>query len=84
MIVSWDRTDDRIYFGTWGNYQATVRLRLVAERLPDSEGWDWTVWQSDRPKIVRRGLAPSGPEATAAAEAAAADWWNPGSNVSPV
>lgn len=73
MVVSWDKTEDRIWFGTWGD-DALVLLYLVIERLPSGTGWDWAVWQSRSPKILRRGVAASAPEAAAAAEVAAAHW----------
>jgi hypothetical protein len=74
MVVSWDKTADRIWFGTWGDGHLPVLLYLVAERLPDLSGWDWAVWQPQQPMIVRRGIAPSASRAAAAAEAAAAQW----------
>ena len=30
MIVSWDKTSDRIWFGRWGDANATILLYLVA------------------------------------------------------
>jgi hypothetical protein len=74
LVVSWDKTDDRIWYGVWGDDQASIRLYLVTERLPDLSGWDWFVWQSNKPRILRRGFASSASEATAAAETAAAHW----------
>lgn len=75
MVISWNKTDDRIWFGTWGD-AARILLYLVAERLPDAGGWDWAVWQPDKPGILRRGVAASALQATATAEAAAACWPN--------
>jgi hypothetical protein len=77
MVVSWDKTDSRIWFATWEEGDPAIRLYLVAETLPHpgGGGWDWSVWQSDRPVIVRRGVAPTAQEAADAAEAAAARWW---------
>jgi hypothetical protein len=74
LVVSWDKADDRIWYGVWGDDQASIRLYLVAERLPDLSGWDWSVWQSNKPRILRRGFASSASEATAAAETAASHW----------
>ena len=75
MVVSWHTTDDRIWFGTWRDNDAPApSLHLVTECLPNSKRWDWAVWQSDEPMILRRGIAPSALDAAAAAEAAAARW----------
>jgi hypothetical protein len=82
VVVSWDKTDDRIWFGTWGDGLAPTRLYLIAEILPDSSGWDWAVWQSDPPMILSRGVAPSASLAADAAEAAAESWQQGGKNVS--
>ncbi len=78
MIVSWDKTDSRIWFGTWEEFDPFVRLYLVVESLPfpGGGGWDWTVWQSARPVILRRGAAVSAQAAADAAEAAAGGWWS--------
>jgi hypothetical protein len=82
MIVSWDKTDTRIWFGLWEHGDPPVRLHLVVESLPlhGSRGWDWSVWQADRPLIVRRGAAPGAQEAADAAEAAANSWWPTGNS----
>jgi hypothetical protein len=82
MIVSWDKTSDRIWFGRWGDANATILLYLVAEILPGGKGWDWSVWRSGEPAILKRGIAPSAKLAVAAAEAAAADW-RPGGTIGP-
>ena len=81
MIVSWDKTGEHIWFGVWSNTRIATRLYLVAERLPASKGWDWAVWQSDEPMILRRGIAPSALEAAASAEVAASRWWEVGQTV---
>jgi hypothetical protein len=72
MAVSWDKSDNHIWFGAWGEPGATTALYLVAECLPESSRWDWAVWRRDRPTVLARGVALSAAEATAAAEAAAA------------
>jgi hypothetical protein len=74
LIISWDRTDGYIWFGRWNDTRAAAPLYLVVERLPASNGWDWAVWQSDKPRILRRGRAPSAHVAATAAEAAADRW----------
>jgi len=77
MVVSWDKTDNHIWFATWEESDPALRLYLVVETLPLSGGggWDWSVWQSDRPVIVRRGAAPTAQQAADAAESAASGWW---------
>jgi hypothetical protein len=77
MVVSWDKTDSHIWFALWEQGDPPVRLHLVVESLafPGGGGWDWSVWQADRPVIVRRGAAPTAQEAADAAEAAAGGWW---------
>jgi hypothetical protein len=74
MTVSWDKTDDRIWFGKWNNDHTIIPLYLVIEQLPHSRGWDWAVWQSDKPMVLRRGIASSALEAATAAEVAATPW----------
>lgn len=74
MVVSWDKSDGHIWYGVLGDDQAGIRLYLVVECLPDLSGWDWSVWQANKPKILRRDIAPSALEAAAAAETAAVRW----------
>jgi len=74
MIVTWDRTDDMIWFGIWKDSEEATPLYLIAERLPKSNEWDWAVWQSNKPVILKRGIAPSALKATAFAEGAASRW----------
>jgi hypothetical protein len=80
MIVSWDKTDSRIWFGIWAEGDPAIRLHLVVESLPfpDGRGWDWTVWRTANPVILRRGAAPTAQAAADAAEAAAGAWWGTG------
>jgi hypothetical protein len=82
MVVSWDKIDSYIWFGLWEDGDPPVRLHLVVESLPSHgrAGWDWSVWQSDRPVIVRRGVAATAQEAADAAEAAANGWWPRGTS----
>jgi hypothetical protein len=77
MVVSWDKTDSRIWFGVWEEGDPAIRLHLVVESLPfpGGGGWDWTVWHSANPVILRRGAALTAQAAADAAEAAAAGWW---------
>ena len=52
-----------------------ARYHLIAERLPASDGWDWTVWrQGDEPEASRHGYASGAITAMAAAEEAAWHW----------
>jgi hypothetical protein len=52
-----------------------VRYHLLAERLPKSSDWDWTVWRpGDAPKFARHGDASSVEAAMRAAEAAVLEW----------
>jgi hypothetical protein len=74
MALSWDKTEDGIWYGRWNGRNKAIRLHLVVERLPDAKGWDWAVWQIDKPAILRRGAAPSALDAAAAAETAAEHW----------
>jgi hypothetical protein len=72
MAFSWDRSDARIWYGTWtDDRDARKRLRLIVERLPHANGWDWSVWQPDDTRIVRRGIEKTAAEAVIAAEAMA-------------
>jgi hypothetical protein len=63
MAIAWDMSDDHIWY--WKSTDDAMRLRLclVAEHLPESQHWAWTVWQSDQPKILRRGIAPGAADA---------------------
>jgi hypothetical protein len=72
MVVSWDGSDNHLWFGAWGEAGATTAQPLVAEPLPESSCWDLAVWRRDRPTVLARGVALSAAEATAAAETAAA------------
>jgi hypothetical protein len=81
MVVSWNKTDDGIWYGVSGDEHTSTRLYLIAERLPSSRGWDWALWQSGEPMILARGIAPSALQAAAAAELAAACWSEPGLGV---
>jgi hypothetical protein len=74
MTVAWDTADEYVWYGHWIDETMAYRLHLVAERLPETTRWAWTVWQADEPKILRRGIAAGATEATIAAEVAAACW----------
>jgi hypothetical protein len=86
MTISWDKTDELVWYGVWTDEPTTFRVNLVAEHLPESERWAWTVWQSDEPRILRRGVAAGATEASASAEVAAIGWRRIGAgdrNVAP-
>jgi hypothetical protein len=74
MTIAWDKSDELVWYGIWTGEPVTFRLHLVAEHLPESERWAWAVWQSDEPRILRRGVATGAAEATTAAELAAIGW----------
>jgi hypothetical protein len=75
MIRSWDCTEDGIQYATIIDYRTLSTLRLVVEKLPDSEFWDWVVWQADATNITPRGgKEKSLSAAEHAAENAARNW----------
>jgi hypothetical protein len=72
--INWN-SDGAMFFGTAASGRGQVVFRLVVERLPGESGWDWSVWQTDRPgTIIGRGTAPSSAIARANAEEAARAW----------
>jgi hypothetical protein len=71
VTITWDKTDEQIWFGVWRGDEAPAPLYLIAERLPKSHTWDWAVWQPNKPAILRRGTASSPLDAAANAEEAA-------------
>jgi hypothetical protein len=73
MVVTWDKSSNRIWFGKWGCDPSSIDLYLVVEQLPASNDWDWAVWEAGDAKILRRGVAASAQSAADAAESAARD-----------
>ena len=70
----WSKADD-ILSATLVARCGGARYHLIAERLPASDGWDWTVWrQGDEPEASRHGYALGAIPAMAAAEEAAYHW----------
>jgi hypothetical protein len=73
MIVTWNLADKCALFAR--ALVQEVNYRLVAEQLPRSNRWDWSVWrQADQVMDVRHGRANSGINARGAAESAVRDW----------
>jgi hypothetical protein len=71
--LAWHSTDPRARFAT--DLRSSIRLHLVVEQLPESNGWDWVVWPAlDMGMVTRTGKAPCASEATSAAETAANCW----------
>jgi hypothetical protein len=66
--------DEALYAAVIGGRDGT-RYHLIVERLPNADGWDWTVWRpGDAPASARHGVATSAVEAMRAAEAAVRRW----------
>jgi len=74
MAISWDRSDDRIWFGKFSGEEASDRLYVVVECLPRLKGWDWAVWRGKAPRMLARGISRSASQAASAAEMAAMRW----------
>jgi hypothetical protein len=70
MTILWNKSEDGIWFGQWRSGDAS-NLYLVVERLPDGSGWDWAVWDPNRVRLLRHGLALTADDAVNAAEPAA-------------
>jgi hypothetical protein len=70
MYCGWLKLDDAL-FATVISGRPATRYHLIAERLPYTERWDWTVWRPGHSEwTVRHGEAPSAATAMRAAEAA--------------
>jgi hypothetical protein len=73
MSLGWSKVDEALFAATSGCNGA--RYQLIAEQLPDTDGWDWAVWRlGDAPATARHGDAPSVQAAIKAAEAAVQHW----------
>jgi hypothetical protein len=73
MSLGWSKVDEALFAAVSGRNGA--RYQLIAEQLPDTDGWDWAVWRlGDAPAAARHGAAPSANTAMRAAEAAASHW----------
>ena len=70
MSLEWSKVDEAL-FATAISGRNGARDQLIAEQLPDTDGWDWSVWRlGDAPATARHGDAPSAQAAIKAAEAA--------------
>ena len=67
MGLIWDTEESCVWFARWDDQNSKLRLYVVVEGLPGGEEWDWEVWLEDEPKIVKRGIAQSAFDASAAA-----------------
>lgn len=75
MSVSWVAADGRSFYATVVTFRPFVTLRLVIEKLPASNCWDWVVWQCGAPEITpKNGKERSPVSARIACENAAKTW----------
>jgi hypothetical protein len=74
MSVSWDCSEDAIWFACVSDSYANAFLYLVVEKLPRSKGWDWAVWHPKWLPSERSGKARSASAAAMQAEIAASRW----------
>jgi hypothetical protein len=74
MSLEWSKVDE-VLFATAISGRNGGRYQLIAEPLPDIDGWDWSVcaWVM-APATARHGDAPSAQAAIKATEAAAQIW----------
>ena len=73
MIVTWNLADKCALFAK--ALVLEVNYLMIAEQLPQSSRWDWSVWRpEDQVMNVRHGRANSGMDARGAAESAVRDW----------
>jgi hypothetical protein len=72
VIVTWNLADEFALFAVASAQE--VKYNIIAEQLPRSSQWDWSVWRpTDEVMNVRHGQADSGFNARAAAESAVND-----------
>jgi hypothetical protein len=74
MAITWDKTDDNVWYGKFTEDAGMLQIYLVAEHLPESARWAWTIWQAHEPRVLRRGTAPDAAQAVIAAEKVAIVW----------
>ena len=73
MSLGWSKVDEALFAATSARNGA--RYQIIAEQLPDTDGWDSAVWRlGDAPATARHGDAPSVQAAINAAEAAVQHW----------
>jgi len=64
-------TDEAAFFGGICSATGDVKCRLIAERLPGYQSWDWAVWHQG---LTLHGVASSALLARTAAEKVAMLW----------
>ena len=75
MRVSWNAADDRSFYATVGTCRAFVALRLVVEKLPESNCWGlggMATWSLRNRAQNRKERSPA--SAMNACETAAKTW----------
>lgn len=73
MIVTWNLAEKSVLFA--GVVVEEASFRVVAEQLPRSSRWDWSVWRdAAQVRVARHGRANSREQARVAAECAVRDW----------
>jgi CheY-like chemotaxis protein len=73
-LVSWQKSGGTL-FAAMRSAEGAISHRLVVERLPSRNGWDWAVWRpGEASDVSRHGRANSTVTAMTAAEQAAR-WW---------
>src|SRR6478752_8172439 len=56
MSLEWSKVDEAL-FATAISGRNGARYQLIAEQLPDTDGWDWSVWRlGDAPATARHGM----------------------------
>jgi hypothetical protein len=56
MSLGWSKVDEALFAATSARNGA--RYQIIAEQLPDTDGWDWAVWRlGDAPATARHGDA---------------------------
>jgi hypothetical protein len=74
MRRRWRKVDDALFAAVIGGRDG-AQYHVIAERLPNGDGWDWTAWRpGDAPAAARHGVVTSAVEAMRAAEAAVRHW----------
>jgi hypothetical protein len=70
MVVAWDSTEEGIWLGCFTDHRTNIPVRLIVEKLPRSNKWDWVIWCPHHPFSVVSGKTQSAPEAALEAEQA--------------
>ena len=83
MSLGWCQVDEGLFaLSVVG--RDCARYQLIAERLPEHAGWDWTVWRiGDAVDAARHGDASSAAAAMLAAEGAVQHWDEATTEASP-